>query len=138
MIEQFAGEMEAASSEIRFARERVHKVKMPDNVANPAIELVQKMRVDSLRAEITWFEAARAYVAADGREEVTTEDLKAVAPMTLRLRRSSYMNEYFKGQQSEEKEMETLLGSFGKNSAPKKKTSPKTKSPKSGKTSKQK
>ena len=138
MIEQFAGEMEEASSEIRFARERVHKVKMPDKVANPAIELVQKMGVDSLRAEITWFEAARAYVAADGREEVTTEDLKAVAPMTLRLRRSSYMNEYFKGQQSEEKEMETLLGSFGKNSAPKKKTSPKTKSPKSGKTSKQK
>jgi hypothetical protein len=30
--------------------------------ANPAIELVQQMGIDSLRAEITWFNA-RAYAA---------------------------------------------------------------------------
>jgi magnesium chelatase subunit I len=114
MIAQFAAEMEAAADEIRSARERVKKVSLPDQVANPAIHLVQKMGVDSLRAEITWFEAARAYAAADGREEVAAGDLKAVAPMTLRLRRSSYMNEYFKGQQGEEREMRTLLGGFGK------------------------
>ena len=132
MIAQFSAEMEAASSEIREARARVNKVKLPDKVANPAIQLVQKMGVDSLRAEITWFEAARAYTAADGRDEVSPEDLKAVAPMTLRLRRSSYMNEYFKGQQSEEKEMQTLLESFNK------KPAPKTKSSSRGKTSKKK
>jgi magnesium chelatase subunit I len=113
MIAQFSAEMEAAAEEIRTARERVKKVQLPDKVANPAIQLVQKMGVDSLRAEITWFEAARAYAAADDRTEVTFSDLKAVAPMTLRLRRSSYMNEYFKGQQGEEKEMQTLLGGFG-------------------------
>ena len=125
MIAQFSAEMEAASSEIREARERVNKVKLPDKIANPAIQLVQKMGVDSLRAEITWFEAARAYAAADGRDEVNLDDLKAVAPMTLRLRRSTYMNEYFKGQQDEEKEMETLLDGFGKKPAPKKKPSKK-------------
>jgi magnesium chelatase subunit I len=114
MIAQFSAEMEAASSEIREARARVSRVKIPDKIANPAIKLVQKMGVDSLRAEITWFEAARAYAAADGRDEVTADDLKAVAPMTLRLRRSSYMNEYFKGQQGEEKELNTLLNGFGK------------------------
>ncbi len=113
MIAQFSAEMEAAAEEIRTARERVKKVQLPDKVANPAIQLVQKMGVDSLRAEITWFEAARAYAAADDRTEVTFADLKAVAPMTLRLRRSTYMNEYFKGQQGEEKEMQTLLGGFG-------------------------
>ena len=123
MIAQFSAEMEAAASEIRSARERVKKVKLPDKVANPAIQLVQKMGVDSLRAEITWFEAARAYAAADGRDEVSHADLKAVAPMTLRLRRSQYMNEYFKGQQGEEKEMQTLLGGFGKKNMTKKKTS---------------
>lgn len=122
MIAQFSAEMEAAASEIRTARERVNKVKLPDKVANPAIQLVQKMEVDSLRAEITWFEAARAHAAADGRDEVTNDDLRAVAPMTLRLRRSQYMNEYFKGQQGEEKEMQALLSSFGKKSVPKKKT----------------
>ncbi|MGH7809135.1 MAG: hypothetical protein ACREP5_02550, partial [Candidatus Binatia bacterium] len=75
-----------------------------------------------LRAEITWFESARAYAAADGRDEVTKDDLKAVAPMALRLRRSQFMNEYFKGQVGEEKELTSLLGGFGKNSASKKKT----------------
>jgi len=42
------------------------------------------------------------------------------------------MNEYFEGQQSEEKEMQTLLGSFGK------KPSVKTKPQKAGKTTKHK
>ena len=114
MVGQFAAEMEAAASEIRAARERVRKVVIPDKIANPAIHLVQQMGIDSLRAEITWFESARAYAAADGREEVTTADLKAVAPMALRLRRSHFMNEYFKGQINEEKELASLLGGFNK------------------------
>ena len=124
MIGQFAYEMEAAASEIISARERVKKVILPDRVANPAIKLVQRMGIDSLRAEITWFESARAYAAADGRDEVTLNDLKAVAPMALRLRRSQFMNEYFKGQLGEEKELNLLLGGFGKNSAPKKRAKP--------------
>jgi magnesium chelatase subunit I len=132
MIAQFSAEMEAASSEIRDARARVSKVQIPDQIANPAIRLVQKMRVDSLRAEITWFEAARAYAAADSRDKVSIDDLKTVAPMTLRLRRSTYMNEYFKDQQGEEKEMNALLGSFGK------KPPARTKPPKVGKTAKRK
>jgi len=121
MIGQFSAEMEAAAAEIRIARERVRRVVVPDKIANPAIKLVQSMGIDSLRAEITWFESARAHAAADGRDEVTSEDLKVVAPMTLRLRRSQYMSEYFKGQVGEEKEMTTLLSGLGKNSAPKKK-----------------
>jgi magnesium chelatase subunit I len=125
MIGQFAAEMEAAASEIRSARERVKKVVIPDRIANPAIHLVQQMGIDSLRAEITWFESARAYAAADGRDEVTVEDLKAVAPMALRLRRSQFMNEYFKGQISEEKELTSLLGNFNKKPNPIKKSSKK-------------
>jgi magnesium chelatase subunit I len=121
MIGQFADEMEAAASEIHMARERVGKVALPDRVANPAIELVQRMGIDSLRAEITWFESARAYAAADGRTEVEISDLAEVAPMALRLRRSHFMNEYFKGQIGEEKELSTLLDSFSK-PKPRKKT----------------
>lgn len=115
MTGQFSTEMEAAATEIRSARELVRKVILPDEVANPAIELAQRMGIDSLRAEITWFEAARAHAAADGRNEVTLDDLKIVAPMALRLRRSHFMSEYLKGQLSEEKEMNILLGSFGRN-----------------------
>src|SRR5215208_2363791 len=114
MIGQFSAEMEAAASEIRNARDRVRKVVIPDRIANPAIQLVQRMGIDSLRAEITWFESARAYAAADDRDEVNLDDLKVVAPMALRLRRSQFMSEYLKGQLSEEKELSSLLGSFGK------------------------
>ena len=114
MAGQFSAEMEAAATEIRAARELVRKVVVPDHVANPAIQLVQKMGIDSLRAEITWFESARAYAAADGRNEVTMEDLKAVASMALRLRRSQFMSEYLKGQSLEETEMSSLLGSFNR------------------------
>ena len=122
MVNQFSGEMEAAASEIRSARERVKKVSVPDKIANPAIKLVQRLGIDSLRAEITWFESARAYAAADGRDEVTTNDLEAVAPMALRLRRSQFMNEYFKGQMGEEKELTSLLKNFDNKPAAKKKT----------------
>lgn len=123
MAGQFSVEMEAAAIEIQSARERVKKVQLPDQVANPAIQLVQKMGIDSLRAEITWFEAGRAYAAADGREEVTFEDLKAVAPMALRLRRSQFMNEYFEGQSDEESQLTGLLNGKTKNTrATKKKT----------------
>ena len=126
MIGQFVAEMEAAASEIRIARERARTVTIPDSVANPAIELVQQMGIDSLRAEITWFESARAYAAADGRQEVEIPDLAEVAPMALRLRRSHFMNEFFKGQLGEEKELSTLLGRFSK-PKPRKKSSNKKK-----------
>jgi magnesium chelatase subunit I len=125
MAGQFSEEMEAAATEIRTARELVRNVTVPDRVANPAIELVQKMGIDSLRAEITWFESARAYAAADGRTEVSAEDLRAVAPMALRLRRSQFMNEYLKGQRFEEKELGSLLESFGRNRKSKKQTTKK-------------
>jgi magnesium chelatase subunit I len=123
MIGQFSEEMEAAASEIRIARERVRKVAIPDRVANPAIELVQRMGIDSLRAEITWFESARAYAAADSREEVSASDLAEVAPMALRLRRSHFMNEFFKGLVSEEKELASLVTGLDPKPKPAKKSS---------------
>ena len=79
----------------------------------PAIRLVHKMGIDSLRAEITWFEAARAYTSADGRLKVTPKDLQAVAPMSLRLRRSQFMTEYFSNQSGEEEELDQLVKGLG-------------------------
>jgi len=109
MAVTYGEETLAAAEEIQSARAQLPKVLLPDKVAKPAIKLVQKMGIDSLRAEISWFEAARAYSAADARDKVTPEDLQAVAPMTLRLRRSQFMAEYFSSQEGEEVEMNTLL-----------------------------
>lgn len=125
MTGQFSAEMEAAASEIRSARAQVTRVIIPDPVAHPAIELVQKMGIDSLRAEITWFESARAYAAADGRSEVSMDDLKIVAPMALRLRRSPFINKYLQNQLFEEKELSSLLGNFGKKHSKRIKRAPK-------------
>ena len=111
---QFAVEMQAVQSEIKTARERLTRVVIPDHIATPAIQLVQKMGIDSLRAEITWFESARAHAAADNRTEVNTEDLKAVAPMALRLRRSQFMTDYFKSQNAEEIEMSEAIKRWAK------------------------
>jgi magnesium chelatase subunit I len=111
----YSQETLAAAEEIQFARTQLQKVILPDKVAKPAIKLVQKMGIDSLRAEISWFEAARAYAAADARDKVTPEDLQVVAPMTLRLRRSLFMADYFKSQEGEEVEMNSLLNSLKRN-----------------------
>ncbi len=109
MIANYAEESQQAAAEIQEARKRLRSVSIPDELATRAIHLIQSMGIDSLRAEITWFEAARAYAAADGRTEVSQSDLSVVAPMCLRLRRSSFMTEYFKDQSGEEEEMQGLL-----------------------------
>jgi magnesium chelatase subunit I len=109
MIAQFNQEMSLIRDEIQSARARLSEVKIDDKIARPAIETIHKMGVDSLRAEISWFEAARAYTAADGRGTVTSADLQAVAPMALRLRRSKFMADYFNDQQAEEQELQTLI-----------------------------
>jgi len=109
MIGLYSEEMIAVATEIKSARALLPKVTITDKVARPAIALAQKMGIDSLRAEITWFEAARAYAAADGRKEVTPQDMRMVAPMCLRLRRSAFMSEYFSNQKTEEAEMKKLL-----------------------------
>ena len=87
--------------EIQISRENLPKVKLTDAVAKTGLTLIEKLELDSLRAEITLFEAARAHAAADAREEVTPEDLRVVAPMALRLRRSSYIDQYLADQSSE-------------------------------------
>ena len=106
---QYADVVAAAAEEVQTARERLPRVKLSNRLAQDAIRRIQKMGIDSLRAEITWFEAARAYAAADGRLRVTAADLRAVAPMALRLRRSSFMDDYLNEQASEESALQELL-----------------------------
>jgi len=106
---QYAEETAQAANEIQQARLRLREVTLSDQLARRAIETVQSLGIDSLRAEITWFEAARAYAAADSRPQVSSADLAAVAPMCLRLRRSVFMDDYFRAQQSEEDQLTALL-----------------------------
>jgi Mg-chelatase subunit ChlI len=67
-------------------------VKIPENVTTMGLELVRQFKIDSLRAEVTLFEGARALAALDGRQVVSCDDLQTIAPMALRMRRSSLRN----------------------------------------------
>jgi magnesium chelatase subunit I len=101
-----------ALADIQAARDQLPKVILSNPVADLGLALVQQLKIDSLRAEITMFEAARAYAAIDGRDEVIPTDLWEVAPMALRLRRSTFMADFFTQQGVEEAELATIMNQF--------------------------
>lgn len=109
VVEQYTSETDLARLEIQTARDLLPKVILPDSLARQGLSLIGDLHINSLRAEITLFEAGRAYAALDNRLEVTTADLREVAPMALRMRRSVFMTEYFAGQDKEEIELRTVL-----------------------------
>lgn len=109
MVATYAEETAQLQSEIQAARDLLPQVELPDKVAEIGLTLIDELHIDSLRAEITLYEAARAYAAADGRDSVTAEDLHVIAPMTLRVRRSTFMTEFFAAQQVEENEIRNIL-----------------------------
>ena len=105
----FFADTQALREEIQTSRDNLKGVKLPEEVAQAGLELIEKLKLDSLRAEITLFEAARAYAAADARPEITLQDLRKVALLALRLRRSQFITDYLAAQVEESKELATAL-----------------------------
>jgi magnesium chelatase subunit I len=108
-VSQYGYETGLARDEIQAARDLLPQVTIPREVEQAGTRLVQQLGIDSLRAEISLFEAARSFAAADARIEVSLEDLKLVAPLALRLRQSPYMIKYFTEQSEEEKHLSQTL-----------------------------
>lgn len=108
-IAAYAEETAQVCSDIQAARNLLPQVQLPDDVAHQGLALIDRLGIDSLRAEITLFEAARAYTAADYRQIVCLQDLLSVAPLALRLRRSQFMTNYLNTQQTEEDEIKALI-----------------------------
>lgn len=108
-VGEYQYETGIARDELQIARDMLPKVTLPDEVARLGLTLIDNLHIDSLRAEITLFEAARAFAAVDGRQAVIADDLVEVAPMALRLRRSSFISDYFSQQQDEENEINRIL-----------------------------
>jgi magnesium chelatase subunit I len=106
---QFAVETDIARDEIQSARDLLPRVLLPGLVAEKGLSIINDLGIDSLRAEITLFEAARAHAAADARDEVTIADLETVTLMALRLRRSRYIEEFFAERVSEDNEISRSL-----------------------------
>ncbi len=102
-ITQYAPETKLAKSEIEAAKKLLPSVILTDEIARLGISLIRQLKIDSLRAEISLFEAARAHAAVDSRSLVEINDLRAVLPMALRLRESSFMAKYLQDQNDEKR-----------------------------------
>ncbi len=109
VINQYAAEIDQMRQEVQATRDLLSQVILPDEVAHQGLEMISSLKIDSLRAEITLFEAARALTALDGRQKVASQDVLEVAPMALRLRRSTFMDEFFSNQEVEENELDRLV-----------------------------
>jgi magnesium chelatase subunit I len=106
---EYNEESKVAQAEIQIARDILPEVKIPVSVSNQGLDLIHQLKIDSLRSEITLFEASRAFAAIDGRKEVNLEDLKIIAPMALRMRRSAFIEKYITDQSVEDKEIKIAI-----------------------------
>lgn len=110
----WAGETQAAAQEIAEARAHLPQVTLPPAVEKLGLNWIKRLKIDSHRTEIVLFEAARAHAAADSRLKVTVRDLKAVAPLALRQRRSEFMADYFARQTVEDRQIQRLVNGSAK------------------------
>jgi len=101
-VAEWAEVTAAAREEIALARELLAQTELSPEAVSVGLALVEQLGIDSHRAEYAMFEAARAYAAADGRDVATVADIRAVAPMALRQRRSPFMVDFFAHQAAED------------------------------------
>ena len=99
----------ALAAEIEEAQERLPSVTIADDARELGLALTAGMEIDSNRAEITLFEAARAHAAADEREKTTPDDIRAVAHVALRFRGTGGLDEFFTALQTEDGRLQAFL-----------------------------
>lgn len=102
--------------EVGLARELIKETVISDEALELGITLVHQLGIDSTRAEFTMFEAARAHAAADGRDVADVRDLRFVAPMALRQRRSVFMDDFFDHQVQEDTQIISAFDQLNGNS----------------------
>jgi magnesium chelatase subunit I len=99
----------AMGREIQQARAYLGQVSVAPEAARYGLGLIGGLQIDSHRAEMALFEAARARAAADGRPLASVDDVRAVAPLALRQRRSPAFAALLEAQQREDEEIRKLL-----------------------------
>jgi magnesium chelatase subunit I len=124
---RYAEELSRLKQEVAAAREILPHVTIAPEAEEFALDCIQALHIPSHRAEITLLEAARARVAADYRTQATIEDVRKVAPLALRMRRSSRLEAYAEQVAIEDKAIEAVQQQIGatKNGRAKGRTGPK-------------
>ena len=108
LAQEYAEETQSAAEEIAQARAALPRTGIATAAEALGLRLIKDMGIESLRAEITLFESARAHAVADGRDQAEEHDIRQVAPMALRMRRSQFMVDYLAEQQKEDDELTRL------------------------------
>lgn len=111
-VAEWADVTAAAHEEILLAREVLKETVLSDDAVEVGLALVESLGIDSHRAEYAMFEAARAHAAADGRDVADLRDIRTVAPMALRQRRSQFMVDYFVRQSEEDTAIEDQVNAL--------------------------
>lgn len=108
-VMRWSNEVREAADEIVAARKRLSKVTINEAVQMAGLRWIEALEIDSHRAELTLFEAARAYAAADERLDVTVADLRAVAPLALRQRQTNMAAEFYQTQAEEDRKIKAVV-----------------------------
>jgi len=98
--------------EIEEAQGLLPHVRLTPPAQELVLEAINRLKIESNRAEIFTLEAARAHAAADGRTAVMEEDIRAVALLSLRQRRSEFMIEYSKQVEEQDRVIQETLDSL--------------------------
>jgi magnesium chelatase subunit I len=114
---EFAGRFVEATQlvadEISAARARLPQVTVTPEAEQATLDLVSRLQIQSLRAEIVTLQAARARAAADERLTANVADVVAVAPMALRLRFSPFIAQYAEVHQKEQAVIQEAIDALG-------------------------
>lgn len=102
MAAAYAAQTMTLAEEIAAAQERLPGVEIGAAARDLGLSVIRQLGVHSNRAEITLFETARAHAAADERELVEPDDVRAVAVIALRLRRSPDLDAFLAAQAAED------------------------------------
>lgn len=88
--EGFTAKWKRANSTLRrkieTARDRIEDITLSDAVLEKAVQLCVALGADGLRGELTLMRSARAQTAFEGKDVVSMETLRLVAPSALRHR----------------------------------------------------
>ncbi len=106
---QFAAETARLHAEVIAARQLLPAVQLSRAAEQTAMQAISALQIPSHRAEIVLLEAARARAAAAERTIATPDDVRAVAPLALRWRTSTHLNEFITRHAESERQIVAAL-----------------------------
>jgi magnesium chelatase subunit I len=85
-LRKWEPEQKKLLEKILKAKENLKKVEVNNEALSLVVEITSQLNLDGHRADIVMLKSARAYTAFNGKEKITSEEIKKVALLALRHR----------------------------------------------------